>query len=50
MPPACGFGTSERFFSFLVNKPIRETVIFPLMKPIVESKPEEKPKEVKKKK
>jgi lysyl-tRNA synthetase class 2 len=33
MPPACGFGTSERFFSFLVNKPIRETVIFPLMRP-----------------
>lgn len=33
MPPACGFGVSERFFSFLVNKPIRETVIFPLMRP-----------------
>jgi lysyl-tRNA synthetase class 2 len=33
MPPACGFGTSERLFSFLVNKPIRETVIFPLMRP-----------------
>lgn len=34
MPPACGFGVSERFFSFLVNRPIRETVIFPLMKPV----------------
>ncbi len=33
MPPACGFGVSERFFSFLVNKPIRECVIFPLMRP-----------------
>lgn len=33
MPPACGFGISERFFSFLMNKPIRECVIFPLMKP-----------------
>jgi len=33
MPPACGFGVSERLFSFLMNKPIRECVIFPLMKP-----------------
>ncbi len=33
MPPACGFGVSERFFSYLVDMPIRETVIFPLMKP-----------------
>lgn len=33
MPPACGFGISERLFSFLMNKPIRETQIFPLMKP-----------------
>lgn len=33
MPPACGFGVSERFFSFLVNRPIRECVIFPLMRP-----------------
>ena len=34
MPPACGFGVSERFFSYLVNKPIRECVIFPFMKPL----------------
>lgn len=34
MPPACGFGVSERLFSLLENKPIRETVIFPLMKPL----------------
>jgi len=33
MPPACGFGVSERLFSFMMNKPIRECVIFPLMKP-----------------
>ena len=33
MPPACGFGVSERLFSFLMNRPIRECVIFPLMKP-----------------
>jgi lysyl-tRNA synthetase class 2 len=33
MPPTCGFGTSDRLFSFLEGKPIRETVIFPLMKP-----------------
>lgn len=33
MPPACGFGVSERLFSVLVDKPIRECVFFPLMKP-----------------
>ena len=33
MPPTCGFGVSERFFSFLMNKPLRECVLFPLMKP-----------------
>lgn len=33
MPPTCGFGVSERLFSFLMDKPIRECVIFPLMKP-----------------
>lgn len=32
MPPAFGFGFSERFFSFLMNRSIRETVIFPPMK------------------
>jgi lysyl-tRNA synthetase class 2 len=32
MPPAFGFGMSERFFSFLLNKSTRETVIFPAMK------------------
>lgn len=37
MPPACGFGLSERVFSFLANKPIRETQTFPLMRPISSS-------------
>jgi lysyl-tRNA synthetase class 2 len=34
MPPTCGFGLSERVFSFLLNKPVRECQIFPLMKPL----------------
>jgi len=33
MPPTCGFGMSERVFSFLMNKSMRECQIFPLMKP-----------------
>ncbi len=33
MPPAFGFGVSERLFSTLMNRPIRECVMFPLMKP-----------------
>jgi lysyl-tRNA synthetase class 2 len=33
MPPTCGFGFGERLFSILVNKPIRETQLFPLMRP-----------------
>jgi lysyl-tRNA synthetase class 2 len=33
MPPACGFGVSERLFGFLMNKPLRECVLFPLMRP-----------------
>jgi len=33
MPPTCGFGFSERVFSFLMNKSARECQIFPLMKP-----------------
>lgn len=34
MPPTSGFGFSERLFAFLVNKPMREAQLFPLMKPI----------------
>lgn len=32
MPPAAGFGMSERFFAVLADKPVRETTLFPLMK------------------
>ncbi len=32
MPPAAGFGVSERLFSMLAGRPIRETVVFPPMK------------------
>ncbi|MBI4034086.1 MAG: lysine--tRNA ligase [Candidatus Brennerbacteria bacterium] len=32
MPPSAGFGMSERVFAVLVDKPVRETVIFPLMR------------------
>lgn len=32
MPPASGFGVSERLFAVLMDKPVRETVIFPLMR------------------
>jgi lysyl-tRNA synthetase class 2 len=34
MPPAFGFGISERLFSFLEGKTVRESQIFPLMKPL----------------
>ncbi len=33
MPPAFGFGLSERLFSFLLDKPVREAQIFPLLRP-----------------
>ena len=33
MPPTCGFGMSERVFSFLMNKSARECQIFPLLRP-----------------
>jgi lysyl-tRNA synthetase class 2 len=32
MPPAGGFGVSERLFAVLMDRPIRETVFFPLMR------------------
>jgi len=34
MPPTCGFGFGERLFTFFVNSTIRETTLFPLMKPL----------------
>jgi lysyl-tRNA synthetase, class II len=33
MPPMFGFGVSERLFSFLAGKSIRESQLFPLMRP-----------------
>jgi lysyl-tRNA synthetase class 2 len=33
MPPTFGFGMSERCFSFLAGKSIREAQLFPLMRP-----------------
>jgi len=33
MPPTFGFGFGERLFAFLVDKPLREVQMFPLMKP-----------------
>lgn len=32
IPPTCGFNYSERLFSILMQKPMRETTAFPLMK------------------
>jgi lysyl-tRNA synthetase class 2 len=32
MPPAFGMGFSERFFAFIMNRSVRETVTFPMMK------------------
>jgi len=36
IPPTFGFGFGERLFAFMVDKPIRETTLFPLMKPKAE--------------
>lgn len=33
MPPAFGFGVSERLFAFLEGKPIHECQLFPLLRP-----------------
>ena len=33
MPPTAGFAFSERLFAFIMDRPVRETVFFPLMKP-----------------
>lgn len=32
MPPTAGFGMSERFFAFIMDKPLRETIFFPPMR------------------
>ncbi len=33
MPPTCGYGFGERLFAFLAGLPLRETQMFPLLKP-----------------
>jgi lysyl-tRNA synthetase class 2 len=33
MPPTAGFGLSERLFAVIMDKPVRETVFFPPMRP-----------------
>ena len=33
MPPTFGFGFGERLFAFMVDKPLREVQMFPLMRP-----------------
>ncbi len=42
MPPTCGYGQGDRLFAFFVDKPIRETQLFPLMRPEKEKKEEKK--------
>lgn len=42
MPPTCGFGFGERFFAFLANKPVREIALFPLVKPKLPVKKDQK--------
>ena len=48
MPPTCGFGVSERLFAYLVDKPLRDCVIFPLLRPKDMPKKIEKEKQNKK--
>jgi len=48
MPPACGFGVSERLFSFMMGRSIRECVMFPLMKPEIKENDKKKGKKAKK--
>ena len=33
MPPTCGFGFGERLLAFMLDKPLREIQMFPLMRP-----------------
>jgi len=46
MPPAFGFGCGERLFSFFLDKPIRETQLFPLMRPKSEEGEKKQKKEL----
>lgn len=42
MPPTAGVGISERLFSFMMDKPIRECTMFPLLRPKMDEKIEKK--------
>jgi lysyl-tRNA synthetase class 2 len=42
MPPACGFGFSERLFWIMMDRPGRECVAFPLMRPVEKKEKKEK--------
>ncbi|MBP9719074.1 MAG: lysine--tRNA ligase [Candidatus Levybacteria bacterium] len=42
MPPAAGFGISERLFAMLMDRPVREMVFFPTMKPEANKEKEKK--------
>jgi len=42
MPPACGFGFGDRLFAVLVGRPLRETQMFPLMRPLNAAQPNRK--------
>lgn len=46
MPPTFGFGVSERLFSFLLDVPIREAQLFPLLKPENPKNAKSKDKEI----
>lgn len=42
MPPASGFGFSERLFATFVGRPVRECVLFPLVRPEKTEEPKNK--------
>lgn len=44
IPPTCGLGFGERLFAFLADKSVRETTLFPLMKPKKEEGKKDLPK------
>ena len=41
MPPTCGFGMSERVFSFLSDKTLRDCQTFPLVRPKIANSEQE---------
>ncbi len=45
MPPAFGMGFGDRLFAMFENRPLRDTHIFPLMRPKHEQRGEDKPEQ-----